>query len=44
MIYDQNKDSWIKKDSSINVYLMTKSKPDFNQLTGRINVDLSKIC
>lgn len=44
MLHDDLKNTWIRKDSSINVYLVTKNKPDFNQLVGRINIDLSLIC
>lgn len=44
MVHDDNKNNWIRKDSSINVYLITKTKPDFNQLAGRLNIDLSQVC
>lgn len=44
MLYDGAKNCWIRKDSVINVYLVTRSKPDFNQLAGRINIDLSAVC
>jgi hypothetical protein len=44
MIYDGSKNTWIRKDSIINVYLVTKNRPDFNQLAGRINIDLSLAC
>lgn len=44
MIHDSQKNSWIRKDSSISVYLITKTKPDFNQLAGRLNIDLSQVC
>lgn len=44
MLYDIVKSSWVSKNSIINVYLITKNKPDFNQLAGRINIDLSTVC
>ena len=44
MLHDTAKNAWIRKDSIINVYLVTKSKPNFNQLAGRINIDLSAVC
>ncbi len=44
MIFDSSKNTWIRKDSIINVFLITKNKPDFNQLAGRINIDLSRVC
>ena len=44
MLFDTSTNVWVRKDSIINVYLVTKNKPNFNQLTGRINIDLSKVC
>ena len=44
MIYELDKKKWIQKTTIINVYLNTKSRPTFNQLVGRINIDLSQVC
>ena len=44
VLYDLSKKTWARKDSTISVYLVTKNKPDFNQLVGRINIDLSTVC
>lgn len=44
MLHDPSKKTWARKDSTISVYLVTKNKPDFNQLVGRINIDLGTVC
>jgi hypothetical protein len=44
MVYDLEKNEWIQKTTIISVYLNTKNRPSFNQLVGRINIDLSQVC
>ncbi len=44
MLYDNAKKVWIRRDTIINVFMVTKNKPDYNQLAGRINIDLSTVC
>jgi hypothetical protein len=44
MLHDPSKKTWTRKDSTISIYLVTKNKPDFNQLVGRINIDLGTVC
>lgn len=43
MLYNVNHKQWLRKISTISVYLITRNKPDFNQLAGRINIDLSQV-
>ena len=43
MIYNHSTSEYSKKETLIELYLVSKSRPDQNKLVGRVNVDLAKV-
>lgn len=43
MLYDHNKLEFLKRETIVELYLISKSRPDQNKLVGRVNVDLGKV-
>lgn len=43
MIYNHKSQEYTKKESTVELFLVSKSRPDQNKLVGRVTVDLSKI-
>ena len=43
MILNHKTSEYSKKETLIELYLVSKSRPDQNKLVGRVNIDLSKI-
>jgi hypothetical protein len=43
MLYDHAKLEFLKRETIIELYLISKSRPDQNKLVGRVNIDLGKV-
>ena len=43
MLFDNNKQQFFKKDTLLNVNLVSKARPDQIKLVGRVALDLSKV-
>lgn len=43
MLYDHNKLEFLKRETIVELYLISRSRPDQNKLVGRVNVDLGKV-
>ena len=43
VLYDNKKMEFLKKDTVVELYLVSKSRPDQNKLVGRVTIDLAKV-
>ncbi len=43
MIFNHKTLEYSKKETLVELYLVSKSRPDQNKLVGRVTIDLSKI-
>jgi hypothetical protein len=43
MLYDHSKLEFLKRETIVELYLISKSRPDQNKLVGRVNIDLGKV-
>lgn len=43
MLYDHNKLEFLKRETQIELFLVSKSRPDQNKLVGRVTIDLAKV-
>ena len=43
MIYNHNTMEYSKKETVMELFLVSKSRPDQNKLVGRVTIDLAKV-
>lgn len=43
MIFNNKSTEYTKKETLVELYLVSKSRPDQNKLVGRVTIDLAKI-
>ena len=43
MLYDHSKLEFVKRETIVELYLISRSRPDQNKLVGRVTIDLAKV-
>jgi hypothetical protein len=43
MLFDHGKLEFLRRETIVELFLVSKSRPDQNKLVGRVNIDLGKV-